>query len=370
MAKRLLFLNGLAIIGVVLNHSTGWGYIALFWWTDRYRQVAVPNFEQFGSLNYYALRLIEQLLGFSVPAFIFVSGFFIAFTAARSPIKERWLVIRSRLTGLLIPYLVWSLIMMSYDHFVNGINYPVDKMVQTIITGEAAPAYYFIPVLIQLYIISPFLIAMVQRDWKLTLLITVIVQGLLQIFYYSTQLGASNLTIKSIFFYIPNWLFINRIFWFTLGIVICLRLRELASWFERNHRFILIATITFFVAGFFEWELLLRISGREWLGYFDTVVDSLYAVFLILSIVFFKIDLNNAVDWISSLGSKSYGVFLSHSLLLEIGARAIYRYAPFILAQQVLFQPVLWLIGLGGALMMIEAVRRTPLNPYYKYLFG
>ena len=46
MNKRLLMLSGLAITAVAVNHAANWGFIALFWWTDRYRAVAVPNYDQ------------------------------------------------------------------------------------------------------------------------------------------------------------------------------------------------------------------------------------------------------------------------------------------------------------------------------------
>jgi hypothetical protein len=35
MFKRLLFLNGLATIGLILFHSAGWGFVAMFFWPER-----------------------------------------------------------------------------------------------------------------------------------------------------------------------------------------------------------------------------------------------------------------------------------------------------------------------------------------------
>ena len=84
MIRRLLLLNGFAAIGAVLYHATGWGYTAMFWWTDRYLPVDVPDFSQLGSVAYFSLRLVEQLIIFSIPSFLFVSGFFIAFATGKS----------------------------------------------------------------------------------------------------------------------------------------------------------------------------------------------------------------------------------------------------------------------------------------------
>ena len=83
MAKRLLLPNGLSIASVILFHAAGWGLTAMFAWPHRYLPVTSPNYDQAGSASYYALRLVEQLIIFAISAFIFVSGFFIAFTAGR-----------------------------------------------------------------------------------------------------------------------------------------------------------------------------------------------------------------------------------------------------------------------------------------------
>ena len=76
MVRRLPLLNGLAALASVLYHSTSWGFVAMFWWTHRYLAVSVPNFDQLGSLSYYGLRVIEQLIAFAIAAFLFISGFF------------------------------------------------------------------------------------------------------------------------------------------------------------------------------------------------------------------------------------------------------------------------------------------------------
>ena len=50
-----MLLNGLAILAVVFNHASGWGYTAMVYWADRYRPVTVPNFDQVWSPSFYGL---------------------------------------------------------------------------------------------------------------------------------------------------------------------------------------------------------------------------------------------------------------------------------------------------------------------------
>ena len=90
MTKRVFLLNGLAIVAVVCNHAASWGYTALFWWTDRYRPVTVPNYDQLGSLSYWAIVVVRQLTVFSLPAFLFVSGFFVAYASRGNRSSLTW----------------------------------------------------------------------------------------------------------------------------------------------------------------------------------------------------------------------------------------------------------------------------------------
>lgn len=112
MTKRLFWLNGIAILAVVLNHAVGWSFTAMFWWTDQYRAVSVPNFDAVGSPTYYLLVVLKQLTPIAVPIFLVVSGYFIGF-ASRAGLN--WKMIWARIRGILIPYLVWSVVTMVLD---------------------------------------------------------------------------------------------------------------------------------------------------------------------------------------------------------------------------------------------------------------
>ena len=76
MIKRLLYLNGLAVITVILYHSAAWGFVGMFYWADRYRNVPAPNFDLIGSSSYFALRTIEQLIIYGIPTFLCLVSFF------------------------------------------------------------------------------------------------------------------------------------------------------------------------------------------------------------------------------------------------------------------------------------------------------
>ena len=94
MITRLLILNGLAALGVVVHHAAAYGFLAMFSWTNRYLPVEVPNYDQLDSAAFYITQLIRQADAFTIPSFLFVSGFFVAFLAkgkeGRVRLRQVW----------------------------------------------------------------------------------------------------------------------------------------------------------------------------------------------------------------------------------------------------------------------------------------
>ncbi len=144
MYRRLLLLNGLAILGVVVSHAAGWGQIALLDlnWTNRYLPATVTGEAHIGSFTYYVLLIVRQLLVFSVPAFLVVSGFFIAFAARGSQVGLSWKVVRARLYSLLIPYLIWSVLIFIGDALTHQVYTPGEYVMRLLLWGATGPLYY------------------------------------------------------------------------------------------------------------------------------------------------------------------------------------------------------------------------------------
>jgi peptidoglycan/LPS O-acetylase OafA/YrhL len=369
MARRLLYLNGIAIINVILYHASAWGFIALFWWTDRYREVTVPNFDQMGSAAYYGLRLIEQYVIYGIPAFLLISGFFVAVATGRNRVTVGWDFIFARLKNLLIPYVLWSIILLGFD-WVNGRSFSFGEILRILLTGQAADAFYFIPMLTQLYLLSPFFIPLIKKNSWLVLLLVGIFQLLIGLLRYTAILHTELPILSSIGFLNRSFLFTGNILWFIFGIVFGFHQQEIRQTFYRFRWLLLTGGVIFYLLGFFEWEYLLRVSGEPWLGPRETFVDLFYAAcFLSLFIAMdhIKLPFQKAI---SQIGAHSYGIYLSHTLALIFVAKLTYHFAPQILSIQWLFQPLLWIVGLGGPLILMAIVDRSPLRRYYALIFG
>jgi hypothetical protein len=368
MAKRFLSLNGLAILGVIINHSVGWGYVAMFWWVHRYTNHTSPNFDQIYSTPYFTMRFLEQLIIPSIPAFLLVSGFFIAFAAGKKENIE-WKYIYSRIRYLVIPFVIWTTIMLGYN-VSQGEKFGLLEILAIYLFGQATPAFYFVPLLVSLYVLSPWLIKLARANWKLLLGLTAIVQILAQSTKYPLMFEWDT-PFKSVFNLIASgWFFPGHIFWFSAGIVFGLQQNVIKTFLHRVRFVLLGLMLAFFTLGMLEWEWLLVQSSRDWIGPRETLVDNFYSlVFLgfLIGITSLKIPFQR---WFGDLGAKSFGVYLSHSLILSLVAKVIYHLAPQLLSIQLLFLVILFIFGLGIPLLMMEITHRSPLKRFYVYLFG
>lgn len=369
MAKRLLILNGLATLGVVLNHSTSWGFISMFWWTDQYLPTTVPNFDQLGSLSYYALRAIEQIVAFSVPVFLFVSGFFIAFVTGRSNSVEGWKLAGARIATLLTPYVLWSVVMFSLSA-IQGTTYPAITYVKLLLIGGAAEPYYYIPLIIQLFLLAPILITISRDHWKPLLIIVALIQLGIQSLRYPYLMGIRTPLLDQLVVSTPGWFFPSKMLSFVLGIVFSLHLVEIKQWITRYRWLWAGAVVILIPLGMIEWELIIQNSQSDWVGYYDTALDSLYAITIILT--FITIERLNIPfsKGLFFLGGQSYGIYLAHALVLIMVSKIIYNVVPLALAYQIVFQPILILLGLGVPLVLMRALNRSPLKMFYSYIFG
>lgn len=72
----------------------------------------------------------------------------------------------------------------------------------------------------------------------------------------------------------------------------------------------------------------------------------------------------------SFLGSNAFGIYLTHAMAIEYGARLIYRYGPMLLDKPFLLQALFVCLGLGVPLTLMALVRLTRLRTWRVYIFG
>lgn len=369
MVRRLLYLNGLAILGVILFHGAGWGFVAMFSWTARYQEATAVPFSQMGSTAYYVLRGIEQLVVATIPAFLFVSGYFAAFAAGRSG-SIGWRVVWGRVKKFVPPYLFWGIIALAMLA-AEGVLFSPLRYVVSFLTGDMTPAYYYIPLIIQLYAISPFLAPLARNHWRPLLLAALLLQLLVHLLQLPLILGFDVPIIIERLALIPKWFFPARLLWFVLGMVVGFNLNSFKRVLTKWKWPLLVFTLLFIPLGMIEWESLVIQAHSDWFDHRETLVDTLYGLgFILTFIAFDKVTL----PWektISDLGSKAFGIYLAHIPVMEVVARGTYHVAPGLLAYQLPFAALVALVGLAVPLLLMRLMDTLPpIRRYYNYVFG
>lgn len=368
MIKRFLYLNGLAILAVIVFHAGGWGQTAMFAWSNQYLTQGGTSISQIGSPQYYFLRVIEQIAFFSIPAFLFVSGYFVAFKSSNQPARMQWKSIINRTKFLLIPYLLWTTIYLIFNLMQGKSSSPLEILV-FYLTGSITPAYYFVILLIQLYLLSPLLIEFARKNWKLLLLFTGLLQLGIDLIPYMIIFFPKDAAIVLFVRAIPKWLFIARLFWFCLGIVIYVNREAFQSFCLSKRKLWFVLAIGFLSISLVEKEILLHLVGADWLGTRETVFNAFYAI----AILFWILSLNGNLpqkNWVEKVGTQSFGIYLAHVPVMELTARLIYHFMPQLLSMTILFTIIMAVTGLFIPLLLMKLVKPSPLKRVYGYVFG
>ncbi|MGE0461431.1 MAG: acyltransferase family protein [Vicinamibacterales bacterium] len=369
MVNRLLLLNGLSIVNVLLFHATGFGFTAMFSWAHRYRPVTSPNYDAVGSASYWVMRLIEQYAVFTIPAFLFVSGFFVSVLAGRSRSGITASSVLARIRALAPPYLFWSGVIL-IALALEGRIFSGARYLRMLLTGSSSPSNYYVPLLMQLYLLAPLLVWAARRQWRALLLVTGALQLGVYLLQYVVVLGVEHPVLTPLAAALPKWLFAAQLFWFTLGVVVGFEQQVFKAAIHRLRWHLLAAAAVLFVAGVVEWELLFAASGQPWVENRVTPIDGLYAAAVILAFIAFpdvRVPFSSAF---TSLASKSFGIYLVHGIVMEYSSRAIYHLAPWMLATQAIFLPLVVGFGLGVPLALMELLRRSRARAVYPYVFG
>lgn len=352
------------------HHAVHWILIAMFWWTDRYKATTPPDYDRLGSWEYYGLRMADQWWFLAVPAFLFVSGYFAASSASRQSGTLSWRVVSGRIKHLVPAYVLWSAVAMAAE-WTDGKMFAIGDILEKLLTGTAAAPFYYVPLIISLYILAPWLVVIAKRRPVALLLVTGSVQLIVAVArgYYLLSSGGQD-GLPSPMAVVLNSHLGAYSFWFVFGMVAGLHLTTTKSLLSRARTLLPIVVVVMHIAAFVEWEVLRRGAGREWISSGITVGDNLLAMSVLLAFLALEEVRVPYATLLERLGEKSYGVYLAHALVLEAIARGSYHAAPLLLGHTVAFGIVLIIGGVVVPLLLMSLVKASPLRRYYTYAFG
>lgn len=280
--SRVQFLRGIAIIAVVMIHTIR-GDIAI---------------------------IIRPFLNFSVALFIFLSGYLTNFSLKDS-IRKFY---KKRLIRIGIPYLIWSII---YTVAYSDYN----SFIKNIVTGQACGIYYYILVYLQLTLLMPLSFKLVNSKYKiLGFLVTpiIIIGYYLYIYYTGKEIwypwNANNFAVWYIYFY--------------LGIF--LREKKIAV-YENKQIMLVILGVLFQFFEAYVWNKI---------GFFSMATTQIKISVLFTNINFLLFlekwlskkdnSLNLIQRKIVKIGDVSFGVYLSHMLIIGVLNKLIFRFKEII----------------------------------------
>jgi peptidoglycan/LPS O-acetylase OafA/YrhL len=360
MAKKLLLLNGLAILAIPIHHATAYGLSAMFEWTDRYLPVTVPNYDLLGSIPYYVIVVLRQLDIYAVPAFLFISGYFIAFSVRGKEKNLSYKTILPRIKILLIPFVIWT-----------GLRYIMLRRLPTSIDDLLNP-YHFIPLLIQFYLLAPFLVILARKNWKLLLILAATLQLSIQGMQLLQGVGIHYPITDTILTLSPRWLFYGQQpFWFPFGLVFGLYGSQWSKLLNGRSRIYFIAVIIFGILSIGEYFVADQLNGALWIGpTFPGVFKNFYILAVLLLILAIDEKTIPGSKEISNVGTHSLGIYLANIPFVYLFAFLMYHLTPQALGAQFIYMTILFIVGLGGPLLLMWFVRRSRARKSYRYLFG
>jgi surface polysaccharide O-acyltransferase-like enzyme len=297
-------LRGIAIIAVVIIHSTGF-----------FRESEMPDWLFEGTLT------VNALARFAVPLFIFVSGLVLSTRYWGRYDREAFYVKRG--LNVVPQYLLWSVLYIGLYAALGG-NPDDTGPLASLANGTAAPQMWFFIIIMQLYVLYPIIAGVYgsyeRRGKELQLLALALA---VQVVWYVVGYLCIGLTNDGRVAFIVNRAFFTHVFYFVLGIYFARNLTTLKERLRGAWKWTLaLGPMAVVVAIAHHWTTSLEIDS-DVLSFFYVGLGrgfgTLYYALLIVLCFLASGHLAKATSRLTKeLGSYSYGIYLIHIVFLEV----------------------------------------------------
>lgn len=170
-----------------------------------------------GSPTWFIFITLDQLFRFSVPLFVFISGFTL-YSKYKDNFKY-WEFYTRQVLRVLPWYFVWSLIIYLYINLTvkpGFVNYPIWKL---ILLGKVDYHLYFVSMIFQLYLLFP-LFLWLYKKFKLSFVISAFIFETILYLIFSLD-GQKIIQLPWRFYEQQQYLFFGTwVFYFVLGFLL------------------------------------------------------------------------------------------------------------------------------------------------------
>ncbi len=327
--------RGLAIAAVVAAHTTG--------------TVFSEGYSSVGSKwNFFLLLAYVQILLFTVPALIFMTGYW----SAKRPInslQDYRIFLTKKLSRVLIPYLFWSLVILGYSAIKTQQINP-DKIILKLLTGGACYPYYFVIAITQLYIITPLLQYINRKQYGLILVLIFSIVSYLAL-YLSRVF---NIIIWPLPIYLP---FYSWVIYYEIGLLMGTRRNKIID-AKNIHIFILPAALVSLLLSEIEAMVLLSKYNNLYLAISPVKYSTfLYSVCIIIVFLHVRRRLKYQPKLLATIGNYSFGLYLIHVPVLNQVVNLVQK-SSTIYSFQPLYQFVVVTLTILICLVIINITRR------------
>jgi surface polysaccharide O-acyltransferase-like enzyme len=291
--------RGIAIIAVVAIHVIG-----------RFLPTEMPVMAN-NKISY--LIAYCQLFHFTVPVFIFASGYWLS----RKPINslnDYKIFLLKRLSRILVPYLVWSIVIIGANA-IRTADYDISTMTYKVLTGRAVVPYYFVIIIVQLYILAPLLQYLNRKPYGLIMISLFNIVALSAIYFSH---------VFNIIEHVPAWKpFYAWIFFFQLGLYVGDRgIKRFIT--PKTYMYIIpLLILSLLLSEAETFFLLINYGNRMFSVYAIKYSSFLYSTCVIFGFLCIREKLERWPKFLSNLGKYSFGVFLIHMPIMEMVLKMI-----------------------------------------------
>ncbi|MHC4748936.1 MAG: acyltransferase [Planctomycetota bacterium] len=335
--------RGIAIVAVVATHSIPWEF---------HRD--------------YVVLLYRQVLNFAVPAFLFISGYWLSKKPIRSW-EDYKNFLHKRFSRFLVPYLFWSFVYLGYEaaktHDVN-----IVQILFKLLTGEASfPCnhLYFIIVIAQLYVLTPLLTYYNRKPYGFISVLMFNVVGLFVLYFFRLY-GHWSCYEQHCLIHCP---FYSWIISYQIGLLI--GSSDNKEFIPRNiHNFILPAIFVSLAVSELE-AITLSLKYDDWQAAACALKYSsfIYSTCIIFGFLVLRERFKNWPRFLVILGNYSFGIYLIHVLILR-GVVKVMRKIDTLYSYQALYEFMVVLITLVICCVLITVVRKFLPKSFCSKLLG
>jgi len=252
---------------------------------------------------YKIAMIINQLSRFSVPVFILISGMGLTLSSKKE--LGYFTFIGRRFSRIVPQYILWCLIYI----YLTTKQFEIYSVVHDMVYGKVFYHFYYVPLIIEFYLIYPFIYKFIGKKWMILVSFLVTLGILIYSHYYVMS--------DDMQWFLERKNLLDWIFYFSFGAFIG---ENLDKFLEkvRKYRGIIYGLFLLSIYIILQEAFDSTRIGRE-IEYATTFLRPtifLYSILFILFVFSIKWKKNTLMKPISYIAKNSYSIYLSHAIIL------------------------------------------------------